>query len=67
VAPGTPARPYVRLVGRGTRKDTAIVLPGQSLPVDFDTDNPGRWMIHCHTIYHAEAGMMTLLGYRRSG
>ena len=31
----------------------------------LDADNPGRWMIHCHNTYHAEAGMMTLLGYQR--
>jgi FtsP/CotA-like multicopper oxidase with cupredoxin domain len=49
----------------GLRKDTAIVLPGQKLAVDFDADNPGRWMIHCHNIYHAESGMMTQLGYVR--
>ena len=49
----------------GLRKDTAIVLPGQTLPVVFDADNPGLWMIHCHNVYHAEAGMMTQLGYQR--
>jgi len=49
----------------GPRKDTAIVLPGQTLRVLFDADNAGRWMIHCHNAYHAEAGMMTLLGYLR--
>ncbi|MFI6738201.1 multicopper oxidase domain-containing protein [Nonomuraea sp. NPDC050451] len=26
---------------------------------------PGIWMIHCHNIYHAESGMMTLLGYQQ--
>ncbi len=51
----------------GPRKDTAIVLPGQTLSTFFDADNPGRWAIHCHNIYHAEAGMMTLMGYRRKG
>jgi FtsP/CotA-like multicopper oxidase with cupredoxin domain len=51
----------------GPRKDTAIVLPGQTLPVFFDADNPGQWMVHCHNVYHAEAGMMTMLGYRRKG
>jgi FtsP/CotA-like multicopper oxidase with cupredoxin domain len=30
----------------------------------FDADNPGRRMVHCHNVYHAEAGMMTMLGYR---
>ncbi len=49
----------------GLRKDTAIVLPGQTLAVAFDADNPGVWMVHCHNIYHAESGMMTQLGYQR--
>jgi FtsP/CotA-like multicopper oxidase with cupredoxin domain len=49
----------------GPRKDTAIVLPGQTLSVRFDADNPGLWMIHCHNVYHAESGMMTLVGYQR--
>ncbi len=50
--------------GSGPRKDTSIVLPGTSLTVEFDADNPGLWAAHCHNIYHAEAGMMTILGYR---
>ncbi len=49
----------------GPRKDTAVILPKASLAVDFDADNPGLWMLHCHNVYHAEAGMMTVLGYRR--
>ncbi|MBA0050101.1 multicopper oxidase family protein [Streptomyces sp. AJS327] len=48
----------------GPRKDTAIVLPGKKLEVDFDADNPGLWMAHCHNVYHSESGMMTVLGYR---
>ncbi|MGA4539439.1 multicopper oxidase family protein [Uniformispora flossi] len=47
----------------GARKDTAAILPGQTLFADFDADNPGLWMIHCHNVYHAETGMMSLLGY----
>ncbi|WP_424887769.1 multicopper oxidase family protein [Streptomyces sp. XH2] len=53
------------LAGGGARKDTAIVLPGKRLDVDFDADNPGLWMLHCHNVYHSESGMMTLLGYRK--
>ncbi|MFD7031091.1 multicopper oxidase family protein [Streptomyces sp. NPDC059917] len=49
----------------GARKDTAVILPGAALTADFDADNPGLWMLHCHNVYHAEAGMMTVLGYRR--
>ncbi|MGW7083340.1 multicopper oxidase family protein [Streptomyces sp. NPDC054871] len=48
----------------GPRKDTAIILPNGTLTVDFEADNPGLWMIHCHNVYHSEAGMMTVLGYR---
>jgi FtsP/CotA-like multicopper oxidase with cupredoxin domain len=51
----------------GPRKDTVIVRPGQELKAYFDADNPGRWMIHCHNVYHAAAGMMAVLGYRRKG
>jgi FtsP/CotA-like multicopper oxidase with cupredoxin domain len=47
----------------GPRKDTVIVLPGQLLDVDFDAVNPGKWMTHCHNVYHGEAGMMTTLSY----
>ncbi|MCC3771875.1 multicopper oxidase family protein, partial [Streptomyces sp. UNOC14_S4] len=53
------------LPGGGPRKDTVIVRPGQRLEVDFDADNPGLWMAHCHNVYHAESGMMTVLGYLR--
>ena len=53
-------------VGGGPRKDTSIVLPGKSLTVEFDADNPGLWAAHCHNIYHAESGMMTILGYLAS-
>ncbi|GCD38190.1 putative oxidase [Streptomyces chrestomyceticus JCM 4735] len=49
----------------GPRKDTAIVLPGRRLDVDLDADNPGLWMLHCHNVYHAESGMMTVLGYQK--
>lgn len=49
----------------GARKDTAVILPNGRLTVDFDADNPGLWMIHCHNVYHSESGMMTVLGYRR--
>ena len=49
--------------GRGLRKDTINVLPGQELSVDFDADNPGQWLVHCHNVYHGELGMMAVLSY----
>lgn len=54
--------------GAGARKDTVIVLPGQRMALDFDTDNPGQWFTHCHNEYHMAAGMATVVSYRtRSG
>ncbi|OKK19332.1 copper oxidase [Streptomyces sp. CB00455] len=50
--------------GGGARKDTAILLPGGRLTAEFDADNPGLWMTHCHNVYHSESGMMTVLGYQ---
>ncbi|MEU5304568.1 multicopper oxidase family protein [Streptomyces noursei] len=49
----------------GPRKDTTVLRPGKRVAVDFDADNPGLWMLHCHNVYHSESGMMTILGYRR--
>jgi FtsP/CotA-like multicopper oxidase with cupredoxin domain len=45
------------------RKDTVLVAPLQTVQVDFDTDNPGRWITHCHNTYHLEAGMGTFIFY----
>jgi FtsP/CotA-like multicopper oxidase with cupredoxin domain len=53
------------LVEGGARKDTVIVRPRQTVEVDLQADNPGQWALHCHNIYHAEAGMMTVLSYRK--
>jgi FtsP/CotA-like multicopper oxidase with cupredoxin domain len=47
----------------GPRKDTVLMPPMGQVTVDLHADNPGRWMVHCHNAYHAEAGMMTRLEY----
>ncbi|NJP35800.1 multicopper oxidase family protein [Micromonospora thermarum] len=52
------------VAGGGARKDTVIVVPDRTVAVEFDADNPGRWMAHCHNAYHAESGMMATLTYR---
>ncbi len=49
--------------GTGPRKDTVLVPSMGAVNVDFAATNPGTWMIHCHNVYHAEAGMMTRLEY----
>ncbi len=47
--------------GAGARKDTVIVRPMETVEVDFQVDNPGQWLVHCHNTYHGESGMMTVL------
>lgn len=47
----------------GPRKDTVNVLPGQQVAIEFDADNPGQWMIHCHNTYHLERGMAMVTSY----
>lgn len=48
----------------GAVRDTVLVMPNQSLTVQFDADNPGVWPLHCHILYHLEAGMMTVVRYK---
>lgn len=39
-------------------KDTIIVEPHMGrASFEFVADNPGRWLFHCHNLYHMEAGM----------
>jgi FtsP/CotA-like multicopper oxidase with cupredoxin domain len=47
----------------GALHDTILVMPHSKVVVQFDADNPGNWMLHCHMLYHQESGMMTLLSY----
>lgn len=51
--------------GVGPRKDTVVVAPGATITVEFDANNPGQWLLHCHNTYHAESGMLTTLSYVR--
>jgi FtsP/CotA-like multicopper oxidase with cupredoxin domain len=47
-------------------QDTVMVLPNSTTIVAFTADNPGVWMLHCHELHHAAAGMDTLLAYQGS-
>jgi FtsP/CotA-like multicopper oxidase with cupredoxin domain len=46
-------------------KDTVLV-PGHMGEVTFDfvADNPGKWLFHCHNLYHLHAGMARVFEYR---
>jgi FtsP/CotA-like multicopper oxidase with cupredoxin domain len=48
---------------QGAVRDTVLVPPMTSVTVAFVADNPGRWLFHCHNLYHMMAGMMTEVIY----
>ncbi len=48
----------------GALRDTVLVPIDGTVTVAFDADNPGRWALHCHNLYHMDAGMMTELAYQ---
>uniref|UniRef100_UPI00056A4E2D multicopper oxidase family protein n=1 Tax=Rhodococcus sp. R1101 TaxID=1170698 RepID=UPI00056A4E2D len=43
------------LTDTGLRKDTVTIGPMRTVEIEFDTDNPGQWALHCHNAYHQEA------------
>jgi FtsP/CotA-like multicopper oxidase with cupredoxin domain len=47
----------------GALRDTVLVPAMGSVTVAFEADNPGRWLYHCHNLYHMAAGMMSELVY----
>jgi multicopper oxidase len=45
-------------------KDTVIVWANMDhVDLDFVSNNPGAWFLHCHNLYHMEAGMARLIRY----
>lgn len=51
----------------GALRDTVLVPPRGSVRVALDADNPGRWLLHCHNLYHMATGMITELVYEGAG
>jgi FtsP/CotA-like multicopper oxidase with cupredoxin domain len=48
---------------KGAVRDTELVPVGGSVTLAFDAGNPGKWMFHCHNLYHMLSGMMTQVQY----
>ena len=48
---------------KGAVRDTELVPIGGSVTLAFDAGNPGKWMFHCHNLYHMLSGMMTQVRY----
>lgn len=51
-------------IQNGPWHDTILVLPHTTKTIVFTANNPGIWPMHCHVLYHQEAGMMTTTNYK---
>ena len=40
-------------------RDTELVRPNEKVSIAFVASNPGKWALHCHTLEHVPAGMIT--------
>jgi len=47
----------------GAMRDTVLVPVDGSVTIAFDAHNPGRWLLHCHNLFHIATGMMTEIAY----
>lgn len=58
---------FFRVVtGKGEKspmKHTVDVPPHGSRTIEFYSDEPGEWMLHCHNLYHLKAGMARVVKY----
>ncbi|MFL5783508.1 MAG: multicopper oxidase domain-containing protein [Bacteriovoracaceae bacterium] len=44
-------------------KHTVDVPPHGSRTIEFYSDEPGEWMLHCHNLYHLKTGMARVVKY----
>lgn len=42
-------------------RDTVLVHAKETVDIGTVPEDPGRWMLHCHILEHAESGMMTVV------
>ncbi len=43
----------------GPFRDTLLLEPERNAEIAFVADNPGDWLLHCHTLGHSASGMKT--------
>ena len=44
-------------------KHTVDVAPHTTRTIEFYSDEPGEWMLHCHNLYHLKTGMARVVKY----
>jgi FtsP/CotA-like multicopper oxidase with cupredoxin domain len=47
----------------GAVRDTVLIPHMAAVTIAFDANNPGKWPLHCHQLYHMASGMMTFVAY----
>ena len=55
---------FRKVIGEGALgplRDTLLSRAGETQEIAFVADNPGDWLLHCHMLSHAAAGMSTCL------
>jgi FtsP/CotA-like multicopper oxidase with cupredoxin domain len=52
-------RPDSTPMAPGAFRDTFVSEPITTDTIAFVADNPGKWLLHCHMLEHAAAGMRT--------
>jgi FtsP/CotA-like multicopper oxidase with cupredoxin domain len=45
-------------------RDTVLIHPHETIDIGVVPSDAGTWMMHCHILEHAEAGMMTTIAVR---
>ncbi|MCM2348724.1 MAG: multicopper oxidase domain-containing protein [Bacteriovoracaceae bacterium] len=48
---------------RSPMKHTVDVAPHSSRTIEFYSNEPGDWMLHCHNLYHLKTGMARVVKY----
>ncbi|MGE0762974.1 MAG: multicopper oxidase domain-containing protein [Bdellovibrionales bacterium] len=48
---------------RSPLKHTVDVPPHGSRTIEFYSNEPGQWMLHCHNLYHMKTGMARVVRY----
>ncbi len=48
---------------RSPLKHSVDVPPHKSRTIEFFSNEPGQWMLHCHNLYHMKTGMARVVRY----
>ena len=60
-------RPTFEINETTIRKDTVIIPAGGYVVVNFISDNPGYWIVHCHIMVHQLEGMALIFNEAPDG